>query len=102
MTFATFGLHSISYIVLGLYAAKPRDETDIVTVILTLVFLGWAAASMAGWWWPLDVLVAVWLASLFCYIVGLTVVARSEATGGSTSWIGLGLVLVPLAGAAVS
>ncbi len=43
LTFATFGLHSISYIVLGLYAAKPRDESDVVTVILTLVFLGWAA-----------------------------------------------------------
>ncbi len=42
LTFATFGLHSISYIVLGLYAA-PQQEADIVTVILTLVFLGWAA-----------------------------------------------------------
>lgn len=42
LTFATFGLHSISYIVLGLYAA-PRREADIVAVILTLVFLGWAA-----------------------------------------------------------
>lgn len=42
LTFATFGLHSISYIVLGLYAA-PEQEADIVTVILTLVFLGWAA-----------------------------------------------------------
>ncbi len=42
LTFATFGLHSISYIVLGLYAA-PRQEADIVAVILTLVFLGWAA-----------------------------------------------------------
>ncbi len=42
LTFATFGLHSISYIMLGLYAA-PQQEADIVTVILTLVFLGWAA-----------------------------------------------------------
>ena len=42
LTFTTFGLHSISYIVLGLYAA-PQQEADIVTVILTLVFLGWAA-----------------------------------------------------------
>jgi two-component system, NtrC family, sensor kinase len=42
LTFATFGLHSISYIVLGLYAA-PGNEADVVTVILTLVFLGWAA-----------------------------------------------------------
>ncbi|RLT04891.1 MAG: two-component sensor histidine kinase [Planctomycetota bacterium] len=42
LTFATFGLHSLSYIMLGLYAA-PQQESDIVTVILTLVFLGWAA-----------------------------------------------------------
>ncbi len=71
LTFATFGLHSISYIVLGLYAAQNAgdpaeqqaanepatvsefvksgyyelspDESNIVTVILTLIFLGWAA-----------------------------------------------------------
>jgi len=72
LTFATFGLHSISYIVLGLYAAQEaripdrpdrttnsamaaeraeeqqedvptEDESNIVTVILTLIFLGWAA-----------------------------------------------------------
>ena len=42
LTFTTFGLHSLSYIMLGLYAA-PEQESDIVTVILTLVFLGWAA-----------------------------------------------------------
>ena len=57
LTFATFGLHAISYILLGLYAAQGRslnlggpgyDEvqpagSNIITVILTLVFLGWAA-----------------------------------------------------------
>ena len=32
----------MSYILLGLYAA-PQQESDIITVILTLVFLGWAA-----------------------------------------------------------
>jgi heme O synthase-like polyprenyltransferase len=79
-----------------------KSSWAVVPMGLCRVFLGWAAASMAGPWWPLDALVIVWLASLFCYIVGLTVVARSEATGGSTSWIGLGLVLVPLAGAAVA
>lgn len=42
LTFATFGLHAVSYIMLGLYAA-PRREEDVVTVILTLVFLGWGA-----------------------------------------------------------
>ena len=42
LTFATFGLHSISYIVLGFNPA-PRQEADSVAVILTLVFLGWAA-----------------------------------------------------------
>lgn len=71
LTFATFGLHSISYIVLGLYVAQaatipveidgienavtqedaPKtgyyelspDQSNIITVILTLIFLGWAA-----------------------------------------------------------
>lgn len=57
LTFSTFGLHSISYIVLGLYAAQqtpPRvrvpgyeetspDHSNVITVILTLIFLGWAA-----------------------------------------------------------
>jgi hypothetical protein len=50
----------------------------------------------------LDGLASLWLAALFCYIVGLTLVARREATGGSISWAGLSLVLVPLVGAAVS
>jgi two-component system NtrC family sensor kinase len=57
LTFATFGLHAISYILLGLYAAQGRSlnlrepgyeegqpaGSNIITVILTLVFLGWAA-----------------------------------------------------------
>ncbi len=43
VTFATFGLHSLSYIVLGLSAAQPHGERAATTVILTLVFLGWAA-----------------------------------------------------------
>ncbi len=43
LTFATFALHSLSYIVLGLYVARPHEDTDAVTLILTLVFLGWAA-----------------------------------------------------------
>ena len=42
LTFATFGLHSISYIVLGMYAS-PNTPDEGVTVVLTLVFLGWAA-----------------------------------------------------------
>jgi signal transduction histidine kinase len=42
LTFTTFGLHAVSYITLGLFAV-PRREEDAVTVILTLVFLGWAA-----------------------------------------------------------
>lgn len=58
LTFATFALHSVSYILLGLYAAQESpsatritgltgltssDESGVVTVILTLIFLGWAA-----------------------------------------------------------
>lgn len=42
LTFATFGLHSISYILLGMYAS-PNTPDEGVTVVLTLVFLGWAA-----------------------------------------------------------
>jgi two-component system NtrC family sensor kinase len=43
LTFATFGLHSLSYIILGLYAAGRGAPADPATVILTLVFLGWTA-----------------------------------------------------------
>jgi 4-hydroxybenzoate polyprenyltransferase len=74
----------------------------VVPMGLCRVFLGWAAASMTGWWWLPDALVLVWLASLFCYIVGLTLVARREATGGAVSWPGVALVMVPLAGAAAA
>ncbi|MBL8811190.1 MAG: two-component sensor histidine kinase [Planctomycetaceae bacterium] len=42
LTFATFALHSISYILLGFYG-QETEKADFVTVILTLVFLGWAA-----------------------------------------------------------
>ncbi|MBL8815174.1 MAG: two-component sensor histidine kinase [Planctomyces sp.] len=41
LTFSTFGLHSVSYIVLGVFASKGSPE-DFVTIVLTLVFLGWA------------------------------------------------------------
>lgn len=40
LTFATFGLHTVSYIVLGLYAPN-RFPDEGETVLLTLVFLGW-------------------------------------------------------------
>lgn len=43
LTFATFGLHSLSYIILGLIAADRTSSADAATVILTLVFLGWTA-----------------------------------------------------------
>ncbi len=42
LTFSTFALHSISYIVLGMFAANKTPD-EAVTVLLTLVFLGWAA-----------------------------------------------------------
>ncbi|MCA9057329.1 MAG: two-component sensor histidine kinase, partial [Planctomycetaceae bacterium] len=42
ITVMTLGLHSASYIVLGLYA-DVTDRDDNVAVVLTLVFLGWAA-----------------------------------------------------------
>ena len=42
LTFSTFGLHALSYVVLGLMSAKP-DSADAVQMLLTLVFLGWAA-----------------------------------------------------------
>lgn len=74
----------------------------VVPMGLCRVFLGWSAASMIGGWWPPGGLVVWWLVALFCYIVGLTLVARREATGGTVSWAGLTLVLVPLLGAAVA
>ena len=41
LTFTTFGLHAISYCVLGLTATDvTRDDTS--TLVLTLLFLGWA------------------------------------------------------------
>ena len=43
LTFATFALHSLSYIILGVYAADNGPSGDAATVILTLVFLGWTA-----------------------------------------------------------
>jgi len=78
-----------------------RSAWSVVPMGLCRVFLGWAAASMGGGWWPVDAVAAWWLAGLFCYIVGLTLVARREATGGAVSWGGLSLVLVPLLGAGV-
>lgn len=52
LTFSTFCLHSLSYILLGLFgdhvpgsllASPEQRHHQIVTVLLTLVFLGWAA-----------------------------------------------------------
>jgi two-component system NtrC family sensor kinase len=52
LTFSTFCLHSLSYILLGLlgdqvpgslFATPAQRHHQIVTVLLTLVFLGWAA-----------------------------------------------------------
>ncbi|MFN0128348.1 MAG: UbiA family prenyltransferase [Verrucomicrobiales bacterium] len=79
-----------------------RSAWAVVPMGLCRVFLGWAAASMTGWWWPPGALIAVWLSGLFCYIVGLSLVARREATDGSVSWAGLVLVLVPVAGTALA
>ena len=42
LTFATFGLHALSYSVLGLVTMR-QSPGDAVQMILTLVFLGWAA-----------------------------------------------------------
>lgn len=42
LTFATFGLHALSYSVLGLLA-KTQSPGDGMQMLLTLVFLGWAA-----------------------------------------------------------
>lgn len=42
LTFATFGLHALSYSLLGVLAGT-RSAGDAVQMILTLVFLGWAA-----------------------------------------------------------
>lgn len=76
-----------------------RSGWSVVPMGLCRVFLGWAAATMGGGGWRLSLEIGLWLAGLFCYIAGLSLVARREATGGGVSWSGLVLVLVPLAGA---
>ncbi|MCA9035830.1 MAG: two-component sensor histidine kinase [Planctomycetaceae bacterium] len=47
LTFSSYALHSISYIVLGMYAT-PNTPDEGVTVILTLVFLGWTAWAITA------------------------------------------------------
>lgn len=42
LTFATFGLHALSFSLLGLLSST-ESENDAVQMILTLVFMGWAA-----------------------------------------------------------
>ena len=42
LTFTTFGLHALSYSLLGLISASS-DRSDAVVMLLTLIFLGWAA-----------------------------------------------------------
>ncbi len=42
LAFATFGLHALSYSMLGLLS-PTRGEDDATQMLLTLVFLGWAA-----------------------------------------------------------
>ncbi|MCH2201927.1 MAG: ATP-binding protein [Fuerstiella sp.] len=42
LTFSTFGMHAVSYCVLGLTATKTTQETW-VTLALTVLFLGWAS-----------------------------------------------------------
>ncbi len=47
LTFSTFALHSISYVVLGAFSADHSRE-DAVTIVLTLVFLGWAVWAITA------------------------------------------------------
>ncbi len=42
LSFATFGLHALSYSILGLLS-PARSQSDATQMLLTLVFLGWAA-----------------------------------------------------------
>jgi UbiA prenyltransferase family len=73
----------------------------VVPMGLCRVLLGWSAASMAGPGWPLASPVILWLTGLMAYIIGLTLVARREASGGTVSWAGVALCLIPLATAAL-
>lgn len=47
LTFSTFALHSVSYVVLGAFSADHSRE-DAVTIVLTLVFLGWAVWAITA------------------------------------------------------
>jgi len=75
---------------------------SVIPMGLCRVFLGWTAASMTVGALPVAPLLLLWLAGLFGYIIGLTLVARREATGGALSWPGLALMGIPLLGAAVA
>lgn len=78
--------------------SHKRSSWAVIPMGLCRVFLGWAAASMGGSWWPPDSGVVLWLSALFAYIMGLTLVARGEAVGGRVPWSGLVLVMMPLVG----
>ena len=43
LTFTTFGLHSLSYCVLGLTATEQMTRESFVTLALSVLFLGWAS-----------------------------------------------------------
>lgn len=43
LTFTTYGMHSISYIVLGLIAPGETTPEKLVILALTVLFMGWAA-----------------------------------------------------------
>ena len=75
---------------------------SVIPMGLCRVFLGWSAVSMTGGGWPPSPLAWLWMAGILAYIIGLTLVARREATGGALSVGGLSLMVVPLAGAGVA
>lgn len=80
-----------------------RTAWAVAPMGLCRVLLGWCAASMAlrhgGSVGPVA---GLWLAGLFAYVMGLTLVARREAKGGGVSWPGVALALAPLAASAAA
>ncbi len=43
LTFSTFGMHALSYCVLGLTATEKMTHESFVTLTLTVLFLGWGS-----------------------------------------------------------
>ena len=66
------------------------------------LFLYLVAASAATGGHGLNLLVLIWAAAIFLYIVGLTLIARGESTGGGVPPVSFGFLGAPVVAGAIS